>query len=206
MTEEIRRKKPQQHTRQGRCQPRSLDLFRKKRWNWQNSRSVTKTTPCTENLQGCRLRSSVGAALGLTLTAQAVQHWEDWMTWLLRLDGDKYVQMESQKIFYLYFSKQILTNNFFIFKDVDTGEDESSSPSLLGASCCCFWGSLRPPSPAALVTAQLKLVLSSPPLWGPAGPHRSDWKTQQGAHISSSWKFPMDLLPAFCFLASSSCQ
>lgn len=60
------------------------------------------------------------------------------MTWTLVLDGEKYIQIEFQKIFYLYFSKQILTNDFFIFKDLDTGEDESSSPSLLGASCCFF--------------------------------------------------------------------
>lgn len=119
-----------------------------------------------------------------------------------------------RKIYSNGFSENLLTaflkidfdKSFSRVPGSDRGQDESSSPSLPGAPCCFFWGCLRPPSPAALGTVQLGLFLSSPPLQGRAGPHWSDWKTRQGIHVSSPWKIPIDLLPAFCCLASISCQ
>lgn len=139
LTQEIRRGKKPNDTRQGRCQPRSLKILQKE--EVEQKPKITslslKPSPVLKTWSH-RLQSSAGEALGFTLTTQASQYWEDWMAWILLLDGEKYIQMDFQKIFYPHCSKWILTNSFLIFQGLDAGQDESSSPSLPGASCCFF--------------------------------------------------------------------
>lgn len=122
LTERIRRgKKAKQHTRQGRCQPRSLQILESEEVEQKPKISSLSLKPplCwkpgeAQTAQLCGRRSRFHPHYAGNARAGRLDHLDPPLGW-----EKKGIQMYFQKNFWLHFSKSVLKNNFLILQVLD---------------------------------------------------------------------------------------